>query len=84
MVDDERREFCRVMVRLPVCCLAVARRTLFKLEGDVAHAEVLHDDPVEAVERRRDDVRAAGVALHIEHLGLRLDPESEAASFQRV
>jgi PilZ domain-containing protein len=83
-VDDERREFFRVMVRLPVRCLAVAADgsaslmmvrsvdmsaggvcvvtdralragdqvrlafqvpdgTLFKLEGHVARAEVLHD-----------------------------------------
>jgi PilZ domain len=83
-VDDERREFFRVMIRLPVRCLAVAADgsaslmmvrsvdlsaggvcvvtdrvlgkgdlvrlafqvpdgTLFKLEGHVAHAEVLHD-----------------------------------------
>jgi PilZ domain len=83
-VDDERREFYRVMIRLPVRCLAVAPDgsatlmmvrsvdlsaggvcvvsdrvlargdlvrlafqvpdgTAFKLEGHVAHAEVLHD-----------------------------------------
>jgi hypothetical protein len=83
-VDEERREFYRVMVRLPVRCLAVAGDgsaslmmvrsvdlsaggvcvvsdrvlnagdlvrlsfqvpdgTLFKLEGHVAHAELLHD-----------------------------------------
>ena len=83
-MDEERRDFYRVMVRLPVRCLAVAADgsaslmmvrsvdlsaggvcvvtdrvlgpgdhvrlsfqvpdgTLFKLEGHVAHAEVLHD-----------------------------------------
>jgi hypothetical protein len=83
-VDDERREFFRVMIRLPVRCLAVAPDgsaslmmvrsvdlsaggvcvvtdrvlrqgdlvrlafqvpdgTSFKLEGHVAHADVLHD-----------------------------------------
>jgi hypothetical protein len=83
-VDDERREFFRVMIRLPVRCLAVAADgsaslmmvrsvdlsaggvcvvtdrvlntgdvvrlafqvpdgTLFKIEGHVAHADVLHD-----------------------------------------